>query len=88
MELNLIAIITELIAKYPVAGSVLAVLGTLLVVAQFVVPLTSSKKDDELIDKIKSKPVLLKLWNFFLSFAPFQKGAKGIEMSATNVAKK
>lgn len=80
--------ITELLAKYPQAKLVLEIIGSLLIVAQVVVLVTPSKKDDAALEKIQGNSLFGKAWAFFVSFAPFQKGAKGMEMSSTNTEKK
>ena len=71
-----------LIEKYPVAGTVLAVLGVLVVVAQVVVVITPTKKDDEKLQELMGKSWFKGLFEFLKSFAPFQKGKEGLEKSS------
>lgn len=70
-----------LIGKFPIVGTILAGLGLLLMIAQMVVLFTPTKKDDELLENLKSKGWFKLLFNFFLSFAPFQKGQSGLQLS-------
>ncbi len=71
-----------LIGKYPVAGIVLSSIGVLVFVAQMVVLVTPSKKDDEKLDELMKKSWFAGLVDFFKSFAPFQKGSEGLEKSS------
>ncbi len=71
-----------LIGKYPVAGIVLSSVGVLVFVAQMVVLVTPSKKDDEKLDELMKKSWFAGLVDFFKSFAPFQKGSEGLEKSS------
>ena len=80
-------LVAELIAKYPVLLVVLTVLGLLVVLAQVIVFITPSKKDDELLAKIEANPIGKKLVNLFVSFAPIQKSQKGLELSNKSLGK-
>ncbi len=71
-----------LTGKYPVAGIVLSSVGVLVFVAQMVVLVTPSKKDDEKLDELMKKSWFAGLVDFFKSFAPFQKGSEGLEKSS------
>lgn len=80
--------LAEIIAKYPWVPVALSVIGFLVVVAQVVVLMTPTKKDDEILAKFEGHPVGKKVFGFFISFAPIQKGGKGLELSNTNLEKK
>ena len=71
-----------LTGKYPVSGIVLSSVGVLVFVAQMVVLVTPSKKDDEKLDELMKKSWFAGLVDFFKSFAPFQKGSEGLEKSS------
>ncbi len=71
-----------LTGKYPVAGIVLSSVGVLVFVAQMVVLVTPSKKDDEKLSELMGKSWFAGLVRFFKSFAPFQKGSEGLEKSS------
>ncbi len=73
--------IMEVIAKYPIVGIVLMVLGALLIVAQAIVIATPSKADDEKLEKMKQIPVVGKIFAILLSFAPVQKNGEKLELS-------
>jgi len=81
-------LLAELITKYPVVLLALTIVGLLVVVAQVVVMMTPSKKDDELMAKIEANPIGKKLISIFVSFAPIQKSQKGLELSNTSLGKK
>jgi len=49
--MDFIAIITGLMSAYPCVTVPLTALGSLVVIAQIVVPLTPTKKDDKLLGK-------------------------------------
>lgn len=74
--------INELALKYPLLGTILMVLGIVLVVAQIVVPLTPTLKDDKFLAKIRNNAILSFLFNLFLSFAPVQKNKDGAKLSS------
>lgn len=78
----------ELVLKYPWLPLVLQVLGLLVVIAQVVVALTPSKKDDEYLAKLEGNSMVKKALDFFVSFAPVQKSSKGFELSNTSLGKK
>lgn len=58
--------------KAPWVSYILMALGSLMVLAQIIVPLTPTLKDDEFMNKSFMK----KLMEFFVKFAPFQKKDK------------
>lgn len=62
-----------LIDKFPVVGVILGILAILPVVAQTIILLTPSKKDDAKLEELKSKGWFKVLWDFFLAFAPLTK---------------
>jgi len=66
-------LVSGLVVSYPLLGTILMVLGMIMFVAQIIIPITKTKKDDKVLAKINKKPWLKKLWDFFLSFAPVQK---------------
>jgi hypothetical protein len=78
-------LIDQVIMKYPIASLILAGIGSLLLIAQIVVAFTPSKKDDIVLDKVMSDSFFGKIYSFFVSFAPIQKGGKGLEMSSTTL---
>jgi len=69
-------IISQLIAKYaaeyPWITAILSAFGGLMVLAQIIVPLTPTKKDDEILAWIQ-RGFRGKVLRAFLSFAPIQK---------------
>jgi len=66
-------LLNMLVEKWPVAGYVLMGLGSAVLVAQVVVVLTPSKKDDAVLEKAKKIPVLGKLLELLVEMAPFKK---------------
>lgn len=70
-------LVSALVAKFPAVSLILGVLGTLLVVAQVVVVLTPTKKDDEALAKAEGIPVLGSLLVLLKSFALLQKKEDG-----------
>jgi hypothetical protein len=69
-------ILEALAKKYPVAVTVFASLGSLVIVAQAVVAITPGKSDDKKLEDLKKKKVVAILLNFLKNFAPIQKKAK------------
>lgn len=69
MEIFILSIIKD----YPVVGVVFAVLGLLVVLAQVIVVLTPSKKDDLILENAQKHPIIGKMFKLFVSFAPIQK---------------
>lgn len=67
------AIAQMLIAKWPVVGIILSVLGGLVVVGQTVVAVTPSTSDDAAWEKIKNIPILGQIIAVLSNFAPIQK---------------
>jgi hypothetical protein len=70
-------LVATLLAKFPVLSLVLGGLGTLLVLAQVVVLVTPTKKDDEALAKAEGVPVLGSLLVLLKSFALVQKKEDG-----------
>lgn len=66
-------ILPMLVAKFPILAGIFLVLGLLVVLAQVIIPLTPSKKDDAAWDKIKQIPVLGSVISALVAFAPIQK---------------
>ena len=75
------SLVMSLVDKYPIVSTILMVLGSLVVLAQIIVPLTPTKKDDKILEDIKGKPWLKSLLDFFVSFAVFQKKDGEIKLS-------
>ena len=73
----LAGLLAGLVEKAPIVGIILAVLGTLLVVAQLVVVLTPTKKDDEVVAKAEGNAVVSALLTLLKSFALIQKKEDG-----------
>ena len=71
-----------LIGKYPMAGTIFSAVGLLVFVAQMVVLITPSKKDDNKLAELLKKSWFAGLMGFLKSFAPFQKGSEGLEKSS------
>ena len=67
--------------QYPVIKQVLVILGSLLVLAQVIVLLTPSKKDDAKLEEFKSNSIVKKVWDFLLSFSVLQKKEGKIKLS-------
>ena len=63
----------ETLSAYPVIGSILAILGIVMIAAQTIVAITPSPKDDKFLAKIKKIPYLGKILQIATSFAPIQK---------------
>ena len=70
MELDLL---NKLVVMWPPAGTILMILGSMLVVAQIIVLMTPSPKDNEFMAKLEVVPVLGGFLRVIRSFAPFQK---------------
>ena len=68
-------------AQYPIINQVLVILGSLLVLAQVVVLLTPSKKDDAKLEELKKNSIFKKIWDFLLSFSVLQKKEGKIKLS-------
>lgn len=66
-------LVMELAVKFPMVGLVLSGLGALMVVAQVVVVVTPSKKDDEILDEAAKLPIVGGLLTLIKKFAPIQK---------------
>jgi hypothetical protein len=64
--------IEGILNKFPWVNYVLSGLGSLMILAQTVIAITPSKKDDAWWQE-KQKGVLGKLFKFFTDFAPIQK---------------
>jgi hypothetical protein len=71
----------ELFKAVPWLQTALTLLGLLVVVAQTVVVITPSKKDDEYLDKLKSKSLFRTVYDFLLSFSPLAKTESGIKLN-------
>lgn len=65
--------ILEIISQFPIAGEILAGLGSLLVFSQTIVLLTPSPKDDAWLESFKEKSLVKKIWGFLVGFAPLKK---------------
>lgn len=71
MEEQLLAYVIGLVGEWGVLGA--SALGSLIVLAQVVVPLTPSTADDEAWEKVKTIPVLGGLIKALVKLAPIQK---------------
>ena len=72
----IINFVNELSVKFPWAVwilAVLSILGSLVVVAQAVVAVTPSKKDDELLDKVEKSSIGGFIFKLLVAFAPVKK---------------
>ena len=67
------AILMLVVGKFPIAAALAMVLGTLVVLAQVIIPLTPSKADDHAWEKLKGVPVLGSLLAALVKFAVIQK---------------
>jgi hypothetical protein len=65
-----------LIIQYPVAMKIASILGLIMVVAQAVVLLTPSKKDNEFIAKVFAVPMLGAALKHLIKYAPFNEKHK------------
>lgn len=72
----------ELVTAYPAIALPCAVIGGIVVLAQIIIPITPTKKDDEAMKKVmKGYPG--KILNAFTAFAPIQvKGVPGKILTA------
>lgn len=61
--------ILDIVSKYPIVGYVLMGLGSLAILAQVIVAITPTKKDDEFINKT----VIRKILDVLTLFAPIKK---------------
>lgn len=80
-------VLQDLIGKFPVVSTVLLILGALVVLAQVVVVLTPTKKDDEILDKIQKNSIGGAVLDLLKSFSPFQKKPEGGLVSSAKSAK-
>ena len=71
MDLSLI--IPGLILRFPIIGSVLTVLGMLVVLGQAYVAITPTQNDDAWFAKLEAIPLLGAIIKFAASFAPIQR---------------
>lgn len=73
--------LNALVEQWPIAGTVLMVLGGLVVIAQFVIMITPTKKDDEKLESLMKKPFYKLIVDVLISFAPFSKKDKKIGLN-------
>lgn len=73
MEQQILELVMKLVSLSPVAALIVGILGTLVVIAQVIIPMTPSKSDDAAWDKVKSVPVLGALISALTNFAVIQK---------------
>lgn len=73
MEDQVLEVVMKLVGFSPVVALIVGILGTLVVIAQVIIPLTPTKKDDEAWEKIKGIPVLGQLLSILTNFAVIQK---------------
>jgi hypothetical protein len=74
-------LIEKIIVQFPIVGIVLSAIGSLVFLAQLVVAITPSKEDDAKLEGLLQRSFIKKIWDLFLSFAPFQKKDGKIKMS-------
>jgi len=74
-------VFSELLLNYPIIATILAVLGSLVVIGQFIIAVTPSKKDDLWLEGIKKNSLFGALMDFLKSFAPFAKKDKKIGLN-------
>lgn len=70
----------SLLVSLPWVEPVLSALGALVVIAQIVVALTPSKRDDEILQQA-SQGAFKFVFDFLLSFAPIQKKDGKLKLS-------
>lgn len=70
----------SLLTSLPWVEPVLSGLGALVVIAQIIVALTPSKRDDEILEEVSSGAFKF-VFDFLLSFAPIQKKSGRMELS-------
>lgn len=73
MEEQILAVVLKLVSVSPLVALIVGVLGTLVVIAQVIIPLTPSKSDDAAWEKIKGIPVLGAALSALTKFAVIQK---------------
>jgi hypothetical protein len=71
--MDFIVIAQMLVAKFPITGMILSILGGLVIMGQVIVAMTPSKSDDEKWEAIKAKPVIGPILSALANFAPIQK---------------
>jgi hypothetical protein len=71
----------ELVSGHPVLSVVFMVLGLLVALAQVIIPLTPTKRDDEILNGLLEKTIFKKIFDILLSFAPIQKKSDGYKLS-------
>ena len=79
--------VVDIVSRFPVVGVVLMCLGALVMLAQFVVMLTKTKKDDEVLEKIEGNSIGKAILDLLKSFAPFQKKPEGTLVSSAKAVK-
>ena len=70
--MDALSFLAEIVAAYPALTFPLTCLGTLVVMAQIILPLTPTKKDDAVLEKMHSG-IPGKILKAVTSFAPIQK---------------
>jgi len=70
---GVVSLLKEVADKFPIVALVLGVLGCLVIVAQAVVIMTPSKKDDEMLDAVQKSSIGGLLLKALVAFAPIQK---------------
>lgn len=69
----LVGMLQDLAAKVPVVALILGILGALVILAQMVVLLTPTKKDDEFLAAVEKNSFGAIALKVLKSFAPYQK---------------
>lgn len=71
--MDLSIILSALVVQYPILASVLAVLGSLVVVGTVYVKITPSKTDDAWFDKLEAIPLVGTVLKLLVSFSPIER---------------
>lgn len=69
---NFEALVLNLIAKFPKLGTVLIVLGSIIVIGKAIIDMTPTREDDEWYEVINNHPIVGRLVMFISKLAPIQ----------------
>lgn len=70
---GVVSLLKDVADKFPLVAIILGALGCLVIVAQAVVVMTPSRKDDELLDAVQKNSIGGLLLKALVAFAPIQK---------------